>query len=825
MFPRTLLLAAAALAVGLTLHSLRSDGDRHAAAPMADSLPAAGCQAFGEFPGLGDRRDAWEQTAAYDAMVSSGLLKTLRSYVDQQFIGKLRGNDKEQVGFVAEKLEEAGRWAVENGAAAGVWFDPQSMPQPVVAVILPQPQTVIEFLEGVADELGPSGEAFSREGAGYRFNLDGNDGVSLLVDGDRLIASDSMASCEALKKHIAANRAPVSGHPLYMQGEGQTLLGGFVDLELVQQIAANMKQGENEPTFGELASLGGLGTLTGIQWRQHFDGELIRTKARVNTNGSPEGAVKIKLSGKMSLDDVPPVPANTPGFACSRVDVAAIAADVKERVLNLADKYNEPGDGNREDLERQYAELTEELGFDPIAEALPAFGDLVGLFDDASGGPLSPPTHAFISVRDKAKIVEVVNTLIEKSGVENGNDVAIARQSLETHDVLSITPKGSPVSIIFGLSDDWAVIGPNPMSVNSFFERVASREAGWQASDELLAANPELGGDFVSMTYIDTAQTWQRGMMYTQMAFPMIGAALKQPLPPPMLPSASRLGQKMSPNVIVITGDDSGAEIHGTTSAPPFPLGSSVAGGIALPAIGMGLVLPAVGQARTAARRSQSKNNIKQIALGAWNYHDTWENFPAASVDESADKEDDELSFYYSMLPFLDQKPLYDSIDENKGWNDPANRPFTSQPIEALIHPKFSGERHMTFDDEFNEVEIKAPTYYRGNGGLALEGEPEKAGIFRHGKPLSVASVKDGTSNTIMVFDSADPVEWADGGAAAHTFTEEPEIGWGEVGGIEVGGLNVGMTDGSVRFLSESIDPEVFKKMLTSSGNEVIDEF
>ena len=79
---------------------------------------------------------------------------------------------------------------------------------------------------------------------------------------------------------------------------------------------------------------------------------------------------------------------------------------------------------------------------------------------------------------------------------------------------------------------------------------------------------------------------------------------------------------------------------------------------IAIIAILIGLLLPAVQKVREAAANLQCKNNLKQLALGAMNYHDAYSSFPAGSVCRSGTGAFAKEVGYYetwgiSLLPFI----------------------------------------------------------------------------------------------------------------------------------------------------------------------------
>jgi len=97
---------------------------------------------------------------------------------------------------------------------------------------------------------------------------------------------------------------------------------------------------------------------------------------------------------------------------------------------------------------------------------------------------------------------------------------------------------------------------------------------------------------------------------------------------------------------------------------------------IAIIGVLVALLLPAVQQARESARRTQCRNNMKQLAIALHNYHDTHRTFPSATVTaltapaacgSSTWKRNSGLSWRVMILPYIDQAPLYSLFDFNGG--------------------------------------------------------------------------------------------------------------------------------------------------------------
>ncbi len=208
------------------------------------------------------------------------------------------------------------------------------------------------------------------------------------------------------------------------------------------------------------------------------------------------------------------------------------------------------------------------------------------------------------------------------------------------------------------------------------------------------------------------------------------------------------------------------------------------------------LLLPAVQAAREAARRSQSTNNMKQIGLALHNYIDTYGELPPAVV------RDENGNALYSgrvlLLPFLEQAAVFNSFDKSKAWDAPEN-----SHMKAVRIP--------TFEDPSSPSNSPRTDYFFITGPSAM---------FEDGKAIRFRDVTDGLSNTVWLIEgNQGPVHWA----------EPKDFDIGQLGtlppGYHPGGNIVAMGDGSVRFVSKSVDPLTWRALLTRDGSEVVPQF
>lgn len=284
---------------------------------------------------------------------------------------------------------------------------------------------------------------------------------------------------------------------------------------------------------------------------------------------------------------------------------------------------------------------------------------------------------------------------------------------------------------------------------------------------------------------------------------------------------------------------------------------------IAIIAILIALLMPAVQQAREAARRTQCKNNLKQIGLAIHNYHDVHRLFPNVNANSSLSGG----SAFVSILPMIDQGNSFKKYDFNLTNSDPHNVEVTKQRIPGYMCPSAMQPRNVPGCDADRG---RAPGNYAVNIGSKdynqywqYYGQPmpslDGAIVYSSSAPGStrIADFLDGTTLTLMVgetsynlpdylFRSGDCAGqsrysftyWAvpfPGSTACTTeygFNPKDrgndglfEPGWVRAFRSDhVGGVNFVMADGSVRMINETIETEVLDAIATRSGRELVSD-
>ncbi len=299
---------------------------------------------------------------------------------------------------------------------------------------------------------------------------------------------------------------------------------------------------------------------------------------------------------------------------------------------------------------------------------------------------------------------------------------------------------------------------------------------------------------------------------------------------------------------------------------------------IAIIAILIALLLPAVQQAREAARRTQCKNNMKQIGLALHNYESTASCFPPGS--NGAVAWDRIPNWRLHLFPYLEQGNLYSKMDFSQSFSSNVT---TSTNMIALQDNKIAGYICPSSPLDPNAVlvnnamRIQTPMYV-GIAGATPDvagrvigsasnygGFYGNNGMLLHNQQTRIRDAVDGTSNVMMVAEQSGRVGTADirsgyyGGYSGTTFSQpvsatvpnsadswstglttvqyrinSPTAAAGSdnpwdantvINSFHVGGIHGLLGDGSVRFISDNVDMGILRNLCSREDGVPLGEF
>jgi hypothetical protein len=256
-----------------------------------------------------------------------------------------------------------------------------------------------------------------------------------------------------------------------------------------------------------------------------------------------------------------------------------------------------------------------------------------------------------------------------------------------------------------------------------------------------------------------------------------------------MLAAVNSLDEFLADPPLKVTGTNLGATVS-------LPVWATQYIGVSL--LSAGLALPAVQKVREAAARTQSTNNLKQIALAMHSYHDVNGTFPPAAICDKKGKK--LLSWRVAILPFIEQDNLYKQFKLDEPWDSEHNKKFSSVMIKTYTDPR--------------STDSSGKTHYKLFVG--------KDTPFNWVASMKLAGITDGTSNTIMVVAAGDPVEWA----KPDDFEFDPEKKLPDLS-KPFPILLAAMCDGSVRAIRTDMKDfdKLMKLLIQANDGQVIPNF
>lgn len=568
------------------------------------------------------------------------------------------------------------------------------------------------------------------------------------------------------------------------------------------------------PEVLEITGAEALQTLT-VAWG--YDGTALRTDADVQIKPPRKGLMKLLDLPGIKLEQLPKLPADLDTLAVTSLDGAHVYDTIRTAVRKGVETF---APQELETMDREQKRIEEEIGF-KIRDGLAApLGPMAVLYQS----PLDGPLGAFgitlaVGVKDRKALQATVEQIVERM-TKADPKFLIERKGYRGADLWigGYREQGFPLAPTACLTDRWLVFGLfSPAPVLRFVRLQQGEGKAWEPTAEITRILAESKGSACALTYADprpvartvaTVMPILAGLLRN--SFPELNVDLTQ------LPNLETMTAGLFPGVSVVTVDEHGVHAVSRSSLPV--LGPGIGGGGAGTGVLAALLLPAVQQARAAARRTQDANNLKQIALALHNFHDTNRTFPRGTAKQAKDlKVEQRLSWLASILPYVEEQTVYNQLLFNEAWDGPGNKNTTAKAIPVFRSPTAPAGGPENGTGYVGMAGV-------GKDAATLDKDNAKAGIFGYERETQIRDITDGTSNTIMTIGVNKAIgPWAQGGPSTiRGLGTKPYINGPDGFGTSADGVNVGFADGSVRFISNSIDPRVLEALATKAGGEVV---
>jgi hypothetical protein len=612
--------------------------------------------------------------------------------------------------------------------------------------------------------------------------IDTGDGMPLYwgTKGESLIASIGDGSFENLINNVQDPAPAWLGPAVQRLPVPRPWLLAYVNGQQVSRLA---NRGDEQ--LQKVWSALGMNETKSITWVFGLDDEGILTRSLLSTTAK-EGVVKFFSDQGLTADDLTRIPQDVVNCGVMRLDPSVVFDNALEIVGNIDPQAAAA-------LQQSLTQVSRMIQADIRKQILAGFGDRwVAYTTGQQVSMLAPDMLVAVDVRDASAVQRVLNILEQ---AVNGQNQPFNVGKTKIGDRAAYYLSGFPIAPAWCLTKDRLVVGMQKQTIAAYLDGQPDKSAS-------IAAHPrvaELFQDFkkpFALTLGNSRASMQASYSGAQLLLNMGAGQLRQQgieFDPTTLPPLDDILKHLEPSICAMRRTDDGLELVSRQTIPSFGVS-----GASTPIL-VALLLPAVNAARAAARRNQSMNNLKMLALANANYESATGHFPAARFGKGENRG---LSWRVAILPYLEGGgELYDRFHHDEPWDSEHNRTLIGEMPAVYRSPASSAEPSKT-------------------NYLAIRGEDSIIADIEKGNPIR--SIRDGTSKTALIIEvdderavtwtKPDDYEWAAG---------DPTAG---LGNLHPGNIFLAaFADGHVTAISREVDKNLLQAIFTKSGGERAD--
>lgn len=657
--------------------------------------------------------------------------------------------------------------------------------------------------------------------------------VALWAEGDHLVVAAGVNASDRVIAILEDQAPSVVENDLYERTRSDDEFTvsqlGWIDIEtLLANLDAlplpPLPNGQ-QASLSEIVGVLGLGNLEAVTMTSGFRDAVTWDRLDVIAPEPREGLLALMNQRNMTMDELPPLPPSTDAFLAGTFDIPGAV----DTILDTARKGLELAEPR---MLEQFNQGVDQFRFalgEPRDVLSAGLGDVFCVYSEPGMLPFGFSPVVTASVKDAQRLTGSLDMLSQiAQSVPDLRDVSIKKKKKPHGTEYSVVIPDIPLIPTILVTDQWMLVSLTPGAAHALVKRQAGDLPSWTPGSEHQQAFAELPSEFSSIMVTDPRPGYRQLLSFVPMGLAFLetsvlprlseqaGRPMSMPFDAGDVPVPDQVTGPMFPNVSMGFATADGATSLSRSSVPGNPVGS--VGTTATVPILVSLLLPAVQQAREAARRTQSRNNLKQIGLAMHNYHDVYLHFPAGTVPNDDLKKEDRLGWAVTIWPFIDQANRYDRLQLQDGWRDQEDFVVDGE-IAVFLNPSM-----VTGEPAAGRLDYLAVSGV-GPNAAALDQNHKDAGIFGYDRKTRIRDITDGTSNTMMIADAKEPVPFLQGHLTMSGFSEEPYInGPDGFGSWHTGGMHILLADGSVHFISEDIDPEVVEALATKAGGEIIND-
>jgi uncharacterized protein DUF1559 len=794
--------------------------------PVETLLPADSVL-YVSWVGTEHQKEAWEKTAACESLEKSGLVAGLTKLA----LSSRASTGNTGAAAIKDLLESIAR----NGFSLSLSI-PKKTAAPLVVLVLRDAARLEPLVGGRLPALFGELEKFEavdvrgRHVTRTRSLRYDNLEIAWWAEGGHLIAVVGKEAVTAELDLAEGKSPPITTSANWRKdrqdrSDFDPAFCGWLDVALLKARLATGSATDRSATrldtgMDQLLKNLGLDRTGSIVCRYGFEDRALVSGIFVDAPRPRTGLLSLMDQGAISLADLPPLPHGTTTLLASSFDCGKCADVLTELARTVGDLVAVNGSSK---IDNFLKSLPEKLGGELKRELVATLGRVMCLYNDASDADLGKYGLGLaIRVKDANRLNKFLGKVSRRLLPNQPYAITVDVEERLGRRIYILHPNFLPIAPVLCIDKHWLFVGMSLQSVEDALERIEGKSAAWIPSLDQERALKAVPSKFQMLSLTDPRATIATLVACVQYAVLFGDSEARRQGPDPRRveqvlnwqSSLDVVTRPLFPNVCAWTVDDAGLHGRARESAPGL-------WGVGDATLAVMASLMTAANSNSFDRERSTQANLSEILIALRNFHYAHQSFPAGTHPNKQLKPEQRLSWMADILPFVDShqyRPLHSDIDFSEAWDSTANR---------------GAARVSLFGDGLvsagNPNSWAAATHCVGFAGLGVEGPTlpvtsPKAGCFAYDRVTRMRDITDGLSCTAMLAGvSKDVAPWAAGGRSTiRALTARPYInGPDGIGGPD--GATIGMADGSVRTLSNKVDPKVFEALVTIHGGETVD--